>query len=292
MISSIPYGELLRIKRNNTRESDFQKYAGECLERFRARGYGEQTLSGALKKANSVTRSKLLEERSVGKSSDCKFRMITTFSDGAGELRTILRKNWNLLKMDPVIGADIPEHPMLTFRKARALRDSLTSSYIIKTTPSVFGNELWGFFPCGKCKACVGSKRVLTYEVPGVEKPRPIKRFITCSTQYTVYCLNCSCGIKYIGSTIHQTKIQILEHTRAIKNCDMSYPVARHFKDEHNSNRDLLTFFALDHVPLHPKGGDRVTSLRRLESRYIIDLQTKIPESLNINDELETHLGD
>lgn len=131
LISSIPYGELLRIKRNGTNENDFLISAEVSIARFKKRGYSTKLLETTLHKVQQFERKVLFEEH--GKSKDeKKCRMVTTFSKGADQLRNILRKNWNLLKMDPVIGSDVPARPMITFRKARALRDMVTSSHFIQ----------------------------------------------------------------------------------------------------------------------------------------------------------------
>lgn len=205
------------------------------------------------------------------------FRMITTFSENAGDLKKILRKNWHTLLSDNVIGNDLPSNPLVTFRKARSLRNELVHSYQTADVPKSAFGPLSGFFPCGKCKACKGSKSVLSYKIPAMVNPKRIRKFLTCTTPYTIYCLICLCGLRYVGSTIHPTKIRILEHMRAITNGNETYPVARHFNKENHRNRDLLSYYCIDHVPVNPRGGDRILRLRRLESRYIIDLQTKIP---------------
>ena len=84
----------------------------------------------------------------------------------------------------------------------------------------------------------------------------------------------------------------MLEHIRAIKNVDKQYPVARHFKDVHQSNSDLLSFFVVDSIPISTRGGNREKYLRRLESKYIIDFDTMTPLGHNKDEELYIHLGD
>lgn len=106
-----------------------------------------------------------------------------------------------------------------------------------------------------------------------------------------VYCLTCPCNLSYIGSTKHPVKCRILEHARAVANQDVTYPVARHFAQYNTSNRDLLRFYCLDHVPMHERGGNCELRLRILESRLIIDLQTKVPLGLNVEEELSIHIG-
>ncbi|XP_078525602.1 uncharacterized protein LOC144798546 [Lissotriton helveticus] len=297
--NSIPYGELLRIRRNCSKDSDFEAAASECIERFSMRGYGTTLLSKTLKKVRKMQRSQLLaiETPIVGRNrnsnkSEGKFRLITPYSKGAGDLKAMLTKNWNILKTDSVLADDLPAYPLITFSRARSLSDMLVSSHLKKPTPKANSlKRMAGFFPCGHCKACSGSKRVLSFEISDTGMKVPIKHFITCSSQFVVYCLVCPCGLRYIGSTIKELKLRILEHQRAIEKVDISYPVARHFAEEHSKDRKLLRFFGLDMVPPNVRGGDRLRRLRRLESRYIVDLSTKQPGGLNSGEELAYHLG-
>lgn len=291
--NSIPYGEFLRIKRNCSTKKDCDIAINDSFKRFQARGYQTELLEKARSKVESIQRNSLLNKKGA-KSDDMvnqRFRLITTYSYDSYKLRGILQRNWNLLKTDPVIGKDIPTFPLMTFRKARSLRDKLVHSHL-DSTPNRVGyfGEIKGFFPCGKCKACVASKRTLTYQVKGVKGGKKIMKFLTCTTTHCVYCLRCPCGLRYVGSTIHSVKLRVLEHMRAISNKDANYPVARHFALKHNSNRNMLEYFAIDTISAHARGGDRILALRRLESRYIIDLNTKSPAGLNSGEEMSIHL--
>ena len=77
---------------------------------------------------------------------------------------------------------------------------------------------------------------------------------------------------------------------RAIQNKDHNYPIARHFETHHFSNRDLLAFFVIDQITLLYREWDRIQQLRQLESRCIIDLETKGEFGWNLDEELRIHL--
>lgn len=295
---NILYGELLRLKRNSTKASDFEIAAKESMARFAVRGYNQSLLDSTLRRVRAIPREQLLKEkiqergRSLNRRKDAKFRFITAYSAEANFLRCVMKKNWHILRTDSILRENMPSFPLITFRKARSLKDSLVQSHLqIQKKNKGTLRELRGFYPCGKCKACSGSKRVTTYKVPELRGMRTIKKFLTCSTPFAIYCLVCPCGLRYIGSTIHPLKVRILEHQRAIAKKDASYPLARHYAEKHASNRNEISFFGLDSVDECIRGGDRVKRLRRLESRYIIDLQTKNPKGLNSSEELASHLG-
>lgn len=77
-----------------------------------------------------------------------------------------------------------------------------------------------------------------------------------------MYVLVCPCALMYVGSTIFPLRKRILEHQRAIRSVDFTYPVAGHFYETHNSDPGKLVFFAIDRVSINVKGGDRVMQLR------------------------------
>ena len=149
-----------------------------------------------------------------------------------------------------------------------------------------------GFYKCNSCKACKYSKNVHTIEIPHSTRKYTIAKRESCDSTYCIYCLICPCGLWYIGSTIHMAKKRVLEYMRAIKNGDIQYPVVRHFQEKHHSNPDLLSFFVVDSIPISYRGSNREKSLRRLESKYILDFDTMTPMGHNKDEELHVHLGD
>ena len=78
---------------------------------------------------------------------------------------------------------------------------------------------------------------------------------------------------------------------RAVAKKDTHYPTAIHFEIFHRSKRDRLSYYCIDRVQQTPRGWDRVRTLRRLESKCILKLQTNTPRGLNIDQELASHLG-
>ena len=287
LLNSIPYGELLRAKRNCTLQEDYKVVECEMLNRLSKRGYPRDILKRAQNKVEKLTQVDLLNSHKIRKDEDV-VGLITTFSSDTGRINNILTRNWHILKVDPVIGKALWEAPQITYRKSTALRDLLVNSHFNDLREN--SSEMSGFFPCMNCKACRYSKKRAKYKVPEKKECAVIKKLMNCNTDYVVYCLECPCGKQYIGSTIKKARFRILEHMRAIANKDRTYPVARHYETSHNSNRDLVSYYCLDRVELNPRQGDRTLLLRQLESRYIILLRTKMPRGLNIGEELSVHL--
>ncbi|KAJ1171762.1 hypothetical protein NDU88_003620 [Pleurodeles waltl] len=85
----------------------------------------------------------------------------------------------------------------------------------------------------------------------------------TCFAHWMIHL--CPCDKCYIGSTIHKAKKRMLEHMRSITREDKTYPIERHFAQDHEKNINLLKFCVLDNIPIHMRGGNREQELRRLE---------------------------
>lgn len=83
---SIPYAQLLRIKRNCSFESDFLREAEILLSRFRKREYPERVLRTAFDKARSRDRQELLI---TGKPKAAEERLTMVLDFDAGEQQTL-----------------------------------------------------------------------------------------------------------------------------------------------------------------------------------------------------------
>ena len=291
--NSIPYGELVRAKRNCSEELTFEEEKTEMVGRFRARGYKDKTIKAAVDKAGTKSRSSLIFEKHTKKSKQSvegeeAVRFITSYSLDAWKIRKILIKHWQILKADRVIGGLLPHSVTTTYRRSRSLSDDLVHSYPL---PSKSGTWLTrkGFYVCGNCKACKTSRN-RSEVISTMGQKLTIDKYLTCVSDYCVYVLTCPCGLMYVGSTIFATKKRVLEHRRAIVHRDFTYPVARHFAGSHNGDPDGLSFCAIDRVPPLRRGGDREKRLRILESKHILRLGTKSPYGLNRDEELIVHI--
>ena len=63
-------------------------------------------------------------------------------------------------------------------------------------------------------------------------------------------------------------------------------------QEEHFNRRDLLQYYILDQVLPSPRGNNRELLLRRLECRYILNLNAKGEGGWNTEEELKVHLGE
>lgn len=288
LVNSIPYGELLRAKRNCSTDEAYRREEACMTNRFLERGYSKQTIQKAKIKEDEKSRSSLLEPKKGKIEDGNKIRFITDFHSRVPEVKKSLKKFWGVLALEKDLAEHIEDTPRVTFRKAQSLKDTLCRT--VETPPSkTLG--VHSFFTCRNCKACRRSKNCKKCILAADTKPYYINKYTTCNTEFAIYALFCPCPKAYIGSTIHKAKKRVLEHLRAIKNGDQQYPMARHFQSHHQQNSDLVSFCVLDYIPLKIRGGNRIQELRRLESKLIIQYHTLAPSGHNCDEEMAVHLG-
>lgn len=63
LIQNIPYGEFLRIKRICSEKEEWHKHRDQTTQRFRCRGYKEETITGCCNRAESKSRDEIIKEK-------------------------------------------------------------------------------------------------------------------------------------------------------------------------------------------------------------------------------------
>jgi hypothetical protein len=134
--SSIPYAQLLRIRRNCSKDDDFKREAAILLERFRSRGYPESVCTEAMTKAAEVDRKTLLVPKVAG-----ELNRLIFVTDNLGSAQGAINENvrtfyTELLDLplitdaNKVYGLPIPEDPpLMASRVGKKLGSSLGPIY-------------------------------------------------------------------------------------------------------------------------------------------------------------------
>ena len=130
---------------------------------------------------------------------------VTTYSDRTENVTRVLNKHWDIIKSDPILWSKIGTHVSSTFRRAQNLRDSLKHSHFSKTEALTWLTPLEGFYKCGTWKSCQNSINRSEYLLPN-GKHKMITKFITCTSIYCIYVIECECNLQYVGSTIFPLK--------------------------------------------------------------------------------------
>lgn len=127
----IPYGQYLRIRRNCSTRQEFIKQSKDLRKRFLQKGYPDSVLRRAYRKALEKDSPSLLLPTSTNDNSMSllPLRIVGTFDDSSVEIRSIIKRHWHNLTLDPDLREAVGASPSITFRRGRNLRDHLVHSH-------------------------------------------------------------------------------------------------------------------------------------------------------------------
>ena len=112
-----------------------------------------------------------------------------------------------------------------------------------------------------------------------------INTFVNCNTTHVVYRLECECGCFYVGRTKRRLRDRVSEHVYAIRTGNDQYPMAKHYRQAGHSSPNTLKVMAIEVVPNHRRGGDRLKHLLQRETFWIFKL--KAMEFPGLNEEID-----
>ena len=277
---SLPYSQLVRVKRICSTDNVFEEQAAELCSRFTTKGFNDTILNEALYRARELDRQTLLTPKTPKPKQTDKIVCVTTFSPASRQIKHTIDKHWHILSSDPAIGHSFKDKPMFAHKRAKNLRDTVVRADLYNPPKHFLDSLPSGNFPCHNCIHCNAMIRGDSFLHPHSGKKYPVKGRISCKTKYVVYLLKCPCGLCYVGKTIRELKTRFSEHKSAIRNNDEKSSVARHFNAV---GHDVCTlrFQGLEVVNPSKRGGDRGKSLLKREAYWIHTLQTECPRGLN-----------
>lgn len=288
-LNSVPLSQFQRIRRNCTNTSDYHSQALVLKQRFLDKGYLENDIDITINKVATMDRSQMLNqdrERNPGPTNKFEWSMITGFSNQHYSIKKNFRKHWGILQNDPVLRTVIPDKPVLIYRGAPSLRHSVASNVVDPPRTVSFFQNMKGFFPCRRCKICqinsFRGRKCETFSSTVTNKVYNIESFITCSTQYVVYLIQCPCSKQYIGRTKRELHVRLSEHVANIKRGFTKHNLSRHYAKYHNKKLQGTLFLAIDRVRPHWRGTNMVRSISRLETRWIFNMLSSRPQGLNV----------
>ncbi|XP_073422111.1 uncharacterized protein [Dendrobates tinctorius] len=277
----IPKGQFLRLRRNCSRNDLFQRQAGDMFCRFKNKGYPQHVLDTAYDFARKADRAKLLQKREIKDSTEL-IRVIGTFDVNHQEVRKVLSKHWDVLRLDPDLKNIIGERPNITFRKGRSIRDMLVHSQYRR--PLAGGTWLdrrpCGFFKCGDCSFCNYMRPGKSFCSASTGRMFFYRGFSNCKTTGVIYMATCSCPKNYIGKTRREFRRRVGEHLGDIRH-KRETPLAKHMWMYHNGDLGDIKFCAVEVVHVNPRGGNVDKVMLRRECEWIFRMESLEPRGLN-----------
>ncbi|CAJ0936759.1 unnamed protein product [Ranitomeya imitator] len=261
-IKGIPVGQFLRVRRICSRDEDFNTQAEDLTTRFLQRGYKEKTIRRGLVRAQRTPRNTLLYSNVTR---TCKekdqVRFITGYHNKWFQFRQIIIKHWSVLQTDPVLKQILPVKPSIVAKRSRNIRDILVHSHYEPAKKNKGSSQnLMGFFPCGRCKACANCVKAKKFTNFDGSRSYEIRGFLSCASKGVIYHSTCPCGKIYIGLTTRELKIRVREHclditkAKAVNDITSLKTLPRHYKKFHNCDPSLMKVKAIDIVNMGTRG--------------------------------------
>ncbi|KAL2080587.1 hypothetical protein ACEWY4_024380 [Coilia grayii] len=288
-VKNIPYGQLVRLRRICSNDNDFVVKANEMSRRFKQRGYDETLINKAVEKAQDRDRMALLYP--TPKTTNGRITFVSEYSTASKQVTHIIKKHWKVLHCDSSLHHLTSSPPRFCFKRGKNIRDMVVSStYMEPRKTTWLTRGLHGNYRCGKCAYCAHTLDTKTFTHPHSGKKYNIKQFINCQSTHVVYMLKCPCGLLYIGQTKRNLKLRFAEHKGAIRNGNMDYAIARHYKVMNHGSATSLKFIGLERVQPNPRGGNLIKQLLQREAYWINELNTVEPHGLNELQDLSVFL--
>ena len=130
--NSIPFGQILRIKRICSEAKEFMKNCTKMLSKFTLRGYPKIITQQAYHKTFSLQRNNLLKTKMKKRSQ--RIPLVVTYNRTFPPLGAIVNKHWYILQSDPKMENKFNERPVVAYRRCKNLRDMIGRSRIIKSS--------------------------------------------------------------------------------------------------------------------------------------------------------------
>jgi hypothetical protein len=291
LTKSLPYSQLLRVRRICSRIEDYDKNASMIGQHFLRRGYPEELIVSEIIRARRFDRKELLKDKPQtpkAKSFDDTF-VITHYNPSCTPLREIIQDNWSLLGRTNTTETIFHKSPIFGYRRNQNLKDILVHAKItLPPKPDTITRQRNVERKC-KSKSCRYCPKLDTSgQIKGVTSDHlyQTRTNITCNSNNLIYCIQCKrCHILYVGQTKNSIKERFKSHFYSITHPhNVDTTVGRHFSSlPHQGIEDTnITVLEFILAPPNTKAAQRLRDEK--EKIWIHRLSTIAPQGLNSAD--------
>ena len=145
--NSIPYSQLLRLRRLCSEDSDFSLKSEEMCHFFDKRGYPASVVQAGHHRAQQIDRQSALQTSQKENNNRIPFTL--TFHPHNHAVKSIILKNFKLLQNDPDTGRIFSQPPLISFK-----RDENIGNFLVRCAFQTSNQP--GTFKCARarCKTC------------------------------------------------------------------------------------------------------------------------------------------
>lgn len=137
-----------------------------------------------------------------------------------------------------------------------------------------------GLSKCGSCRVRPRISEGSKLKLPNGAW-HSLKSPMNCDTSCVLYLLTCECGAYYVGKTKRALRKRILDHVYDINVGRLNRPISRHVGLHHKYDPNVLSCWALEHVPESSWGGEWDSTILQREAHWIFNLGATTPPGLN-----------
>ena len=282
--NSIPFGQILRIKRICSGAKEFIRNCHKMLSKFIQRGYPVNITQEAYHKSSLWSRKDLLENKKKKPSS--RIPLVVTYNRTLPCLGPIINKHWHILQLDPKMAKKFSERPVLAYRRCKNLRhligsNKISNNKVVKPTRNPGECK-----PCllrSDCQCCKQINKTNTFSSKITKKTFNIRHNLNYKSSRVIYLIDCQkCGAQYVGKSETPFNIRLNNHRKDVQNLQVTLSVSQHFREaNHSFNRDAK-FTLIEKIKNNSMSQkDMRRTLEDHEDLWILKLGTLRPNGLN-----------
>ena len=256
-----------------------------------SRGYNEDHINDQFDKVNTIDRETTLRYKEKSHKL-MKTPFITTFNKQNPNIKQIIDKNWNLLKLDKQTAKAFIDKPIIAYRRNKNLRDILGQTTISNNkVKKPQGRPIGYCHPCKPnlknlcCKQLNNTNKITSSKT---KTSYTIRHNSTCKSSHLIYVMHCTkCNIQYVGKSEPTFEIRLNNHRTDAYNPNANktiIPACKHFHaDDHDFNRDAKFTIVETIQDKNLPNKEKRSLLLKRENFWILLLKTLKPDGLNIS---------
>ena len=204
--TSLPYTQLLRVRRICQRLEDYDKNATLIASHFIRQGYPQDLIEENIIKVRRMDRSTILQPCQKDQTTHQKdLFLLSTFSPGDTPLRDIIDNNWPSLGRTNTTERLYNSRIVNGYRRNKNLRDMLVHAKLTASKPKPRVGPLDNPTPLKKCKIktcnyCPLLDRSGQITSTTTGRTYTTRKHVSCKSHNLIYCITCTiCKKQYVG---------------------------------------------------------------------------------------------
>ena len=289
--NSLPYSQLLRLRRICTKIEDFDRNALNLNSHFLRRQYPPTLIQEAIAKARSRNREDLLNPQTPPEKKDTNadLFLISTFNPTSSPLKEVIDSNWPLLGRTITTETIYSKKVTFGYRRNKSLRDTLVHAKIPpepKDRTLLLSRSHNRRCIAKICRYCPKLDRSGRITCTTTGKKHASKHNITCNSNNLIYCITCKrCSNQYVGQTKNSIKERFKCHFFSVTQPTKSNTaVGRHFSAPDHQGLSDITIHILDFMSSPSQSPASQRQRDDLEKMWIHKLVSTAPYGLNVVD--------